>query len=325
MSNISVFNAAGDTGSTCLDGSPNTIGGARRRPTRPPSAAPRSGAAPGTPTPARPGGTARARHRRPDRAASASAASSRARLPGRVDHLADALGTRRRRQRRSRARRRDLPGERRRLPDRAHLRRHELRGAALGRLHGARQPGARTRTSASSTRPLPAGRTAGVPRRRLDGQRLRARRPRLAQRRPPDRPAERAGASACPTPHASIVSPVLETPGDRRLRHADRRARRRPSTGNVRVTLLDANGHAVGGKTVTLAANAGSHVMITPASGVSDAHGSVVFTVTGPDGRDRHLHRHRRDRRRRSSPAATLHLRGPVGRRGVDRRRPVAR
>lgn len=49
----------------------------------------------------------------------------------------------------------------------------------------------------------------------------------------------------------------------------------------VVVTLADANGNVVAGKTVTLAANAGSHAVITPASGVSSIdHGAVVFTVT---------------------------------------------
>ncbi len=49
----------------------------------------------------------------------------------------------------------------------------------------------------------------------------------------------------------------------------------------VVVTLADANGNVVAGKTVTLKANAGSHAVITPASGVSPIdHGAVVFTVT---------------------------------------------
>lgn len=49
----------------------------------------------------------------------------------------------------------------------------------------------------------------------------------------------------------------------------------------VVVTLADANGNVVAGKTVTLEANAGSHAVITPASGVSSIdNGTVVFTVT---------------------------------------------
>jgi hypothetical protein len=81
-----------------------------------------------------------------------------------------------------------------------------------------------------------------------------------------------------PDPHASIVSPALEiqaifdfdmpvvVPADG------------SSSGYVRVTLLDANHHTVNGKTVTLTTT-GSHATISPASGVSDLHGSVVFTV----------------------------------------------
>lgn len=51
--------------------------------------------------------------------------------------------------------------------------------------------------------------------------------------------------------------------------------------GSVVVRLADAFGNVVSGKNVTLAASAGSHALITPASGVSDVdNGSVVFTVT---------------------------------------------
>jgi hypothetical protein len=50
--------------------------------------------------------------------------------------------------------------------------------------------------------------------------------------------------------------------------------------GYVVVKLRDGNGHLVPGKTVSLAANAGSSAVITPPSGVTDADGSVLFTVT---------------------------------------------
>ncbi len=53
------------------------------------------------------------------------------------------------------------------------------------------------------------------------------------------------------------------------------------SEGVAVVALLDANGNSVSGKLVTLAANSGSHAVITPASGVSTvANGTVVFNVT---------------------------------------------
>jgi hypothetical protein len=52
------------------------------------------------------------------------------------------------------------------------------------------------------------------------------------------------------------------------------------SKGFILVTLLDDNRHAIAGKTVTLAANAGSSVTISPASAVTDSHGQASFQVT---------------------------------------------
>ena len=49
----------------------------------------------------------------------------------------------------------------------------------------------------------------------------------------------------------------------------------------VIVRLVDANGNFLIGKTVSLTANAGSHALISPASGVTSANdGAAVFTVT---------------------------------------------
>ncbi|MGH7813641.1 MAG: Ig-like domain-containing protein [Candidatus Binataceae bacterium] len=48
----------------------------------------------------------------------------------------------------------------------------------------------------------------------------------------------------------------------------------------VNVHLYDSNGIAVSGKTVTLAANGGNQATIAPSSGVSDSNGGVLFTVT---------------------------------------------
>ena len=53
---ISIFNGAGDSGSTCLDGSPNTISVPRTRPMRPQSAVPHQNRVLETSTPAKPGG-----------------------------------------------------------------------------------------------------------------------------------------------------------------------------------------------------------------------------------------------------------------------------
>ena len=48
----------------------------------------------------------------------------------------------------------------------------------------------------------------------------------------------------------------------------------------VDVTLKDANGHSVSGKTVSLAANGGSSAKISPASAVTRFDGTAVFSVT---------------------------------------------
>lgn len=51
--------------------------------------------------------------------------------------------------------------------------------------------------------------------------------------------------------------------------------------GYILVQLRDAAGNVVSGKTVTLAANPNTHVVVTPASGVSSSdNGAVVFTAT---------------------------------------------
>jgi hypothetical protein len=53
------------------------------------------------------------------------------------------------------------------------------------------------------------------------------------------------------------------------------------TNGSVVVRLLDSNGQPVGGKTVALAASSGSNVQITPPSGVTSVNGgSVVFKIT---------------------------------------------
>ncbi len=81
-------------------------------------------------------------------------------------------------------------------------------------------------------------------------------------------------ATSSVVPYADGYSPVLE---------AD--IPRPPADGTtpiyVVVSLRDANGNMVSGKSITLAKNAGSSAVITPASGVSSvANGAFVFTVT---------------------------------------------
>ncbi len=59
-----------------------------------------------------------------------------------------------------------------------------------------------------------------------------------------------------------------------------------PADGQAKATVTvlarDANGHTVGGKSVTVAASAGSHAVVTPPGAVttSDTNGAAVFTVT---------------------------------------------
>jgi hypothetical protein len=72
-----------------------------------------------------------------------------------------------------------------------------------------------------------------------------------------------------PDPNVAAVSTSTGTPADATT----------PMT--VIVFLRDAHGNMLSGKTVTLAANAGSHATITPASVVTTAaNGAAVFTVT---------------------------------------------
>ena len=175
---------SGDSGSTCLNGSPNTVAV--------PAGSPNATAVGGTSvqrrtasrTRARPGGTAPPRRRRPAGRLRRQPLLLAPELPGRLHAAAESFGARRGRSAPIPPRRDDLPGERRRLPDRRGLRRHEHLGAALGGLHGAPQPVASAATSASLNAALYP--LAGTPRSTPRGSRhrLRARRPRLAEPRP---------------------------------------------------------------------------------------------------------------------------------------------
>ncbi len=56
------------------------------------------------------------------------------------------------------------------------------------------------------------------------------------------------------------------------------------SKASVAVQLRDSNGNVVSGKTVTLAANGGSHAVVTPSSGITSVdNGAVIFSVTDLD------------------------------------------
>ncbi len=52
------------------------------------------------------------------------------------------------------------------------------------------------------------------------------------------------------------------------------------TTGVIQVSLMDADGNPVSGKTVTVTPNVGSTAVVSAASGPSDADGTVTFTVT---------------------------------------------
>ncbi len=81
-----------------------------------------------------------------------------------------------------------------------------------------------------------------------------------------------------PTPANSQVLPLIESPpvfnGSSLAASADG-----TSQAGVLVTLVDANGYTVSGKTVTLAANSAT-AKISPASGVSGPNGTVAFQLT---------------------------------------------
>ena len=78
------------------------------------------------------------------------------------------------------------------------------------------------------------------------------------------------------------------------------------SKNGVLVRLLDASGNTVSGKTVTLTANGGNAV-VTPASGVTTvSNGAVVFEVTESHARDGDLHGDGYHRRHRVAQTATI-------------------
>jgi hypothetical protein len=77
------------------------------------------------------------------------------------------------------------------------------------------------------------------------------------------------------TSRVIVVAPSGTVLGDARGIPAD------GTQGGVIVQLFDAAGNPVGGKTVTLAGNPGSHASIMPASGMTSAvNGTFVFTVS---------------------------------------------
>ena len=80
-----------------------------------------------------------------------------------------------------------------------------------------------------------------------------------------------------PDPYALFVSPGEETTAILSRRAPYRIPANGTAEALVRVTLVDEGRNPVAGKTVTLAANPPGNIVVTPASGVSDLHGAVVF------------------------------------------------
>ncbi|HLK10841.1 MAG TPA: protease pro-enzyme activation domain-containing protein [Candidatus Binatia bacterium] len=83
-----------------------------------------------------------------------------------------------------------------------------------------------------------------------------------------------------PDPGVSIASPALDTQVISGFDTSAAVPADGTSAGYVIVRLFDAGRHAVSGKTVTLTAGGGSHATIAPASAVSNADGRAVFTLT---------------------------------------------
>jgi kumamolisin len=81
-----------------------------------------------------------------------------------------------------------------------------------------------------------------------------------------------------PDPSFSLVLPFVEGPWSTLLGSVPADG---TSQGYVNVMLLDASGNPVPGKTVTLSANSGSHAQISPASAVTTVNnGTATFTLT---------------------------------------------
>ena len=181
VAGISVFSGSGDTGSTCLDGSANTVAV--------PASAPHITAVGGTSLAAGAGGVRQGETWWDGSTHQPQTGTGRLRrqpvlhaagVPEWFVDVADALGARRLDRRGSRDRIRHLPGRCRRLSDRIALRRHEHGGAGLGRVHFAAESGGRNQPRIRQRAFLSARRDGRIPRRGVDGQRFRARRTRLA-------------------------------------------------------------------------------------------------------------------------------------------------
>ncbi len=179
---ISVFNAAGDDGGTCLDGSPDTA--------HVPASSTHATAVGGTSLIRGPGGTfvsetwwdgtdRHPAHRtgwlRHQRLLAAAG------VPGRLPSLADALAARRRHQRGSGPGNHALPGRQGRMPGADPLGWNQRGRTAVGGGRRSPQPGARPEPRQPQPDDLPAGGERGLPHTGGDGQRLRACRAGVAQ------------------------------------------------------------------------------------------------------------------------------------------------
>lgn len=89
-----------------------------------------------------------------------------------------------------------------------------------------------------------------------------------------------AGRTAGPVDPALSVAAAAGPPGVAPLAPFDEVPADGSATGIVRVDLSAAHHFPVSGKTVTLTASAGSHAQISAASGLSDSDGTVLFSVT---------------------------------------------
>ena len=143
-----------------------------------------------------------------------------------------------------------------------------VRGADLGGVRGAAEPGARAATSVSQPALYPLAATDAFHGAGRRGQRLRARRPGLAQPQPsaPALAGQTAGQS---TTVSQVACVGAGTQLRRRTSRPPIRRGGRRRQAHVVVELRDANGNIVSGKTVTLTPSPGSSAIIAPPSGVT--------------------------------------------------------
>ena len=241
---ISVFNGAGDTGSTCLDGSPDTVGVPADSPQRDRGRRHHAHARPGS------DGSPNVVERGGLNAAERAGRLRRQqvlltpRVPDRFHHRGGSIGARCRRRRGSQRRHRDLPGRRRGLPGRPRLGRDE---------HGGPRDRDRDRRSSTKRSASNIGdfNAAAIPARRssqrvydagADGHRLCPRGARLDPNY--QQMYEQLGG----------LTPGAVSASASRVGHSSAAPADGATQGVVRVQLFDANGLPLPGKTVKVSA-----------------------------------------------------------------------